>query len=161
MRIVEHSIDIAAPANEVWQVLTAVDEYTAWNPFMTRLGGRLAVGERLVITIRPGSRAMTFKPTVVDLEPARLVRWQGRLGVRGIFDGEHELRLEATLRGTRFTQRERFSGLLVPFMGGVLADTLRGFTAMNEALRDRTMSRSSSRLHPTVGLGAAQEESRR
>ena len=54
-----------------------------------------------------------------------------------------------------------FSGLLVPFMGGVLADTLRGFTAMNEALRDRTMSRSSSRLHPTVGLGAAQEESRR
>ena len=143
MKTLEHSIEIPAPVDEVWKVLTAGDEYAAWNPFMTRLSGRLAVGERLVITIRPGARSMTFTPTVVALEPARLVRWQGRFGVRGIFDGEHELRLEATPGGTRFTQHETFSGLLVPFMRGLLAETLRGFAAMNEALRDRTLSRSS------------------
>jgi hypothetical protein len=145
MKTLQHSIDIPAPVSEVWEVLTAGDEYAAWNPFMTRLSGRLAVGERLVVTIRPGPRAMTFKPTVVALEPARLIRWQGRLGVRGIFDGEHELRLQATPDGTRFTQHETFSGLLVPLMRGVLADTLRGFAAMNQALRDRTMMQEGSR----------------
>ncbi len=144
MRTLEHSIDIPAPVSAVWEVLTSGDEYAAWNPFMTRFSGRLALGERLVITIRPGARSMTFKPTVVGLEPGRLVRWQGRLGVRGIFDGAHELRLEATAHGTRFTQHEDFSGLLVPFMRGVLADTLRGFAAMDEALRDRTLTRACS-----------------
>src|SRR3954453_17933008 len=143
MKTLEHSIEIPAPVNEVWRVLTAGDDYAAWNPFMTRLSGRLAVGERLVVTIHPGAKSMTFKPTVVAVEPTRRVRWQGRLGIRGIFDGQHDLRLEATPYGTRFTQHERFSGLLVPFMGGVLADTLRGFAAMNEALRDRTMTRDS------------------
>jgi hypothetical protein len=143
MRTLEHSIEIPAPLDEVWKVLTATDEYAAWNPFMTRLTGRLAVGERLVVTIRPSTKSMTFKPTILALEPGRLIRWQGRLGVRGVFDGTHELRLEATPDGgTRFTQHERFSGRLVPFMGGVLADTLSGFAAMNVALRDRTMARA-------------------
>jgi hypothetical protein len=143
MRTLEHSVEISAPVDEVWKVLTATEEYAAWNPFMTRLTGRLAVGERLVVTIRPSTKSMTFKPTILALEPGRLIRWQGRLGVRGVFDGTHELRLEATPdAGTRFTQHERFSGLLVPFMGGVLADTLNGFAAMNVALRDRTMARA-------------------
>lgn len=143
MRTLEHSIDIPAPVDVVWAVLSATDEYTAWNPFITRLDGRLDVGERLVATIRPRDKSMTFKPTVVAVKPARLVRWQGRLGVRGIFDGEHELRLEPTPGGgTRFTQHETFSGVLVPFMRGVLDDTLCGFAAMNEALRDRTLAMS-------------------
>jgi hypothetical protein len=143
MRTLEHSIDIPAPVDEVWEVLSATGEYAAWNPFITRLDGRLALGERLVVTIRPRDKSMTFKPTVVAVEPARLVRWQGRVGVRGIFDGEHELRLEPMPGGgTRFTQHETFTGVLVPFMRSVLEDTLRGFTAMNEALRDRTLDRS-------------------
>ena len=142
MRTLERSIDIPAPVDEVWRVLSATDEYTAWNPFITRLDGRLALGERLVVTIRPRDKSMTFRPTIVAVEPARLVRWRGRLGVRGIFDGEHELRLEPMPGGgTRFTQHETFSGVLVPLMRGVLDDTLRGFTAMNEALRDRTLAR--------------------
>jgi hypothetical protein len=142
MRTLERSIDIPAPVDEVWEVLSATDEYGAWNPFITRLDGRLALGERLVVTIRPRDKSMTFKPTVVAFEPGRLVRWKGRLGVRGIADGEHELRLEPTPSGgTRFTQHETFSGVLVPLMRGVLEDTLNGFAAMNNALRDRTLAR--------------------
>ena len=143
MRTLEHSIEIPAPVDEVWEVLSATDEFSAWNPFITRLDGRLALGERLVVTIRPRDKSMTFRPTVVAVESARLVRWKGRLGVRGIFDGEHELRLEPTPSGgTRFTQRETFSGVLVPLMRGVLDDTRGGFAAMNQALHDRALARS-------------------
>ena len=40
--------------------------------------------------------------------------------------------------GTRLTQREVFSGLLAPLVGGWLdRTTLPAFTAMNEALRNR------------------------
>jgi hypothetical protein len=141
MRTIEHTIDIPAPISEVWNVLTATDKYAQWNPFMTRLDGVLKTGSRLAVTIRAGKRSMTFRPVVVAFEPDRLIRWQGRLGIRGIFDGEHELQLESTPDGaTRFTQAEKFSGLLIPLMRGTLHDTERGFAAMNQALKDRTMT---------------------
>jgi hypothetical protein len=141
MRAIEHTVDIQAPAATVWQILTDTDRYETWNPFMPRLSGRLAPGERLTLTVRPGTRTMTFRPTVLAVEDGELIRWRGRLGVPGLFDGEHELRLEPIDDGgTRFVQRETFTGLLVPVMPRVLDDTAIGFAAMNTALRDRAVS---------------------
>jgi len=138
MKTLQHSIDIPASPSAVWQVLTGTSEYETWNPFMTHLSGSLAAGEQLTVTIRAGGRTMTFRPTVKEYTPVARIRWLGRLGVRGIFDGEHELHLEPLpTGGTRFTQRETFRGLLVPLMRSVLADTEAGFEAMNHALRAR------------------------
>jgi len=143
MRTIEHAIDIQAPAATVWRILTDIDHYAEWNPFMPRLSGRLALGQRLTLSVRSGTRTMTFRPTVLAVEDGALIRWLGRLGVRGLFDGEHELRLEPVPGGTRFVQRETFTGLLVPMMPRVLDDTATGFTAMNTALRDRAVARTA------------------
>ncbi len=149
MRTLEHIVDIPAPAAAVWQVLTETDRYSEWNPFMTGLAGRLAVGERLTVTVRPGRRTMTFRPTVLAVEDGRLVRWRGRAGVPGLADGEHELRLDpGPDGGTRFVQRETFTGLLVPVMRRILDDTEVGFAAMNTALRDRAVSRAAGPVQP-------------
>jgi hypothetical protein len=151
MRTIEHAVDIQAPAATVWQVLTDTDRYQDWNPFMPRLSGRLAPGERLTITVRPGTRTMTFRPTVLAVEDGTLICWRGRLGMPGLFDGEHELHLEPTADGgTRFVQRESFTGLLVPMMPRVLDDTATGFAAMNAALRDRAVSRTAPVDRPAV-----------
>jgi len=94
---------------------------------------------------------MTFRPTVLAVEDGTLIRWRGRLGMPGLFDGEHELRLEPTADGgTRFVQRESFTGLLVPMMPRVLDDTATGFAAMNAALRDRVEFRIASTAGPVV-----------
>ena len=138
MKVIEHTITIDAPADKVWRVLIDTGQYQHWNPFITHVEGHLAAGNHLNVTIHPGKRTMTFQPTVLAAKEAELIRWRGRLGVRGVFDGDHELRLEHLDNGTtRFTQRETFSGVLVPFLRGVLDDTARGFEAMNVALRDR------------------------
>jgi hypothetical protein len=142
MRTIEHAVDVQAPAATVWQVLTDTDRYADWNPFMPRLSGRLAAGERLTLTVRPGKRTMTFRPTVLAVEDGTLIRWRGRLWMPGLFDGEHELRVEPMPGGgARFVQRETFSGLLVPLMPSVVDDTATGFAAMNTALRHRAESR--------------------
>ena len=146
MRVVEHTIDIPAPPTRVWRLLTDTKAYEQWNPFMTRVDGVLAQGQRLTVTIRPGARTMTFRPTILAVEPVRLIRWQGRLGIPGIFDGNHELRLEPTPDGrSRFTQRETFSGILVPFLRGMLDDTASGFAAMNGALKARAVAHHEQR----------------
>ena len=151
MRTIEHAVDIQAPAATVWQILTDTDRYQDWNAFMPRLSGRLAPGERLTLTVRPGTRTMTFRPTVLAVEDGKLICWRGRLGMPGLFDGEHELRLEPTADGgTRFVQRESFTGLLVPMMPRVLVDTATGFAAMNTALRARAERRIASADGPVA-----------
>ena len=94
---------------------------------------------------------MTFRPIVETVEDGAVLRWRGRLGLPGLFDGEHELRVEATGAETsRFTQRETFRGVLVPLMGRILDDTDAGFAAMNAALDARVTSRSA-RASATTG----------
>jgi hypothetical protein len=85
---------------------------------------------------------MSFKPTVLNMEDERELRWLGRFLFRGLFDGEHILRLEALGDGgTRFTQAERFSGILVRAFGSTLDNTELGFEQMNRALKARAEAR--------------------
>jgi hypothetical protein len=139
MREIHTEIEIAAPPEEVWRVLTDFAAYPEWNPFVTRVSGELRVGGRLEIFVQvPEGRGMKFTPEVLWAEPARELRWVGTLPVPGLFNGEHFFRLEPAGPGrTRFHHGERFSGLMIPFMGGVLKKTHRGYLLMNEALKAR------------------------
>jgi hypothetical protein len=133
-------IEIEAPTERVWGVLTDFAAYPEWNPFIRRVGGRPEVSERLVVRMQPsGTRGMTFRPTVMKVEPGRELRWLGHLLVPGIFDGEHIFEIEELEHDrVRFVQREVFKGLLVPLLARSLdRDTQRGFEEMNRALRGR------------------------
>jgi hypothetical protein len=133
-------IEIEAPAERVWQVLTDFAAYPEWNPFIRRVSGRPEVDEQLVVRMRPsGTKGMTFRPTVMKVEPNRQLRWLGHLLVPGLFDGEHIFEIEELDEDrVLFTQREIFRGLLVPLLARSLdRDTQRGFEEMNRALRER------------------------
>lgn len=132
-------IEIAATPETVWAILTDLEAYAEWNPFVTSSQGTVAVGERLVNRMEPpGGRAMTFKPTVTEVDEGRVFEWLGRLGLPGIFDGRHRFALEPTAKGTRVLHSESFGGVLVPFMKKTLETQTRGgFEAMNEALKVR------------------------
>lgn len=139
---VERSVDIAAPADQVWSVLTDFTAYPEWNPFMREASGTPKVGEKLRVELTSGDSTMTFTPTVLTAESGRELRWLGRVYVPGLLDGEHSFTLEPIPGGVRLTQRETFSGVLVPFFGGSI-DVGDDFAAMNEALRDRLESTAS------------------
>jgi hypothetical protein len=136
---ISHQIDIDAPPATVWEQLSDTDAYGEWNPFVRELTGNLAEGEKLAVRIAPpGGREMTFRPTVLAAEPGTELRWLGRFLIAGLFDGEHRFQLEELPGGrTRFTQSERFSGLLVGLSKSTLAKTRDGFEQMNVALKQR------------------------
>ncbi|WP_211228388.1 SRPBCC domain-containing protein [Glycomyces tenuis] len=138
-RRIEETVRIEAPAHEVWTVLTDFPSYGEWNPTITSIEGVLAEGERLDVAVTmPSGWSNRFRPSVLRVSPARQFRWLGRLGPGGVFDGEHYFVLEPQDDdSTRFTQGERFTGVLVPLMKRVFADTEQGFTAMNAALIER------------------------
>ena len=133
-------IQIEAPAERVWKLLTDFDSYPQWNPFIRNIIGQPAPGDRLEVRLAPpGGRAMTFRPKVLTAEPQRELRWLGHLLAPGLFDGEHSFSIQALDENRiRFVQRETFKGLLVPlFARSLETNTQRGFEEMNRALKER------------------------
>lgn len=136
---IETTAHLDARANEVWAVLTDFPAYGEWNPFITAISGVLAEDDRLDVTFQqPNGKTTRFKPRVLRVSPARQIRWLGKLGPGGLFDGEHYFVLEPQADGTTvLTHGERFTGVLVPLMKSLLADTDQAFRSMNAALEAR------------------------
>jgi hypothetical protein len=143
MKEIHTEIEINAPADKVWRVLTTFADFPEWNPFVRRVEGEVSVGARLDVYIQPsGGKGMSFRPTILVAEPNRELRWLGRLWLPGIFDGEHSFSIEPLGEVcVRFIQRERFKGLLLPILWKMVdGDIQRGFNEMNQALKVRAES---------------------
>lgn len=133
-------VTIDAPPETVWKVITDLNQYSEWNPFIVSATGEVAVGERLTNRMQPpGGKAMTFKPTVTEVNAGETFEWLGRLGLPGVFDGRHRFDLSPTADGgTRVVHSEQFKGVLVRFMRKSLdTRTKQGFEVMNTALKTR------------------------
>jgi hypothetical protein len=130
-------VTINAPADEVWKVLTDLESYPEWNPFFVKAKGRLAVGNELDVTMQPvGKSAQSFSPEILEIHQRRRLVWRGRLGIPGLFDGTHYFLIEpVNATSVKFSQREEFSGILVPFAG--FEPYERGWEKMNAALKRR------------------------
>lgn len=141
MKELSADIEIEASAERVWRILTDFAKFSEWNPFIRQMSGEPKTGARLQVRLEPpGGRAVTFKPKLLNVELNRELRWLGRLWIPGLFDGEHSLTIEPLdEKRVRFIQREKFTGLLVPFMAKSLdRDARRGFEEMNRALKERS-----------------------
>jgi hypothetical protein len=135
-----NEIDIQAPADRVWQVLTDFASYPEWNPFIRRISGQPKEGARLKVYIKPpGAEGRTFRPKVLKAEPNHELRWIGRLLIRRLFDGDHFFSIEHLgSNRVRFVQREIFSGLLASVLEhGPDMNIRLGFEQMNQALKLR------------------------
>jgi len=138
MKNIQTETVIHSNISKVWEVLMNFANYPKWNPFITSISGEPKLGNRLTVCITPpGGKGMTFKPHVLTLESNKEFRWKGKLGINGIFDGEHYFILEFLEKDkTQFIHGEKFSGLLVPLVGKMLAKTQNGFQLMNESLKN-------------------------
>lgn len=144
MKTICTTVEIDAAPHEVWSVLVDFPSHARWNPFFARIEGEPVVGSTLTIKARKddGTEGMGFAPTVIEAKPARLLRWKGKLVIKGIFDGEHIFELIELGGGrTRLEHSENFSGILIPLMGKVLADTEAGFNNFNAALANEVAAR--------------------
>lgn len=146
MRRIASEVQISARPEEVWAVLTDFERFHEWNPFLVRAAGRAEPGQRLSLRFRlPDSgREMVFKPTVLVSEPPRLLRWRGRLGVTGVFDGLHAFELTPREGGTHVRQTETFTGVLVPVTGGIVRQSEVGFGLLTDALKERVEATAGS-----------------
>ena len=138
MKELKTEINISAPKEKVWDILTDFERYPRWNPFIKSIKGTLKVRQRLEVQVQPpDSGVFKFKPKVTSFKHQQEFSWLGSLLMYGIFDGRHIFEIEENSDGsTTLIHREEFSGILVPFMWKQLNTKTRdGFELMNEALK--------------------------
>jgi hypothetical protein len=108
----------ATPA-AIWARLTDAAGFPAWNSTVTRIGGEIALGQRLAIEV-PIAPGRTFTPSVTGWSPGERMVWTD--GFYPMFRGMRTFTLTPDGDATRFTMSERFAGLMVPLSRGSLPD---------------------------------------
>ncbi|MFM2386753.1 MAG: hypothetical protein RL660_1510 [Bacteroidota bacterium] len=137
-KLISTEVLVNASPEKIWSILTNFEDYSNWNPFIKFIEGRVAQGNRIKVRIEPpGASGMTFKPTVLTMQPHQMLTWLGHFLIKGLFDGEHRFELVDQGNGTTlFKHSEKFNGLLVPLFAKQLDDnTRRGFEQMNQRLK--------------------------
>lgn len=142
-RISSTEIAIPARAGLVWSVLTDLDSYPAWNPYIRKAEGRLREGARWRLERTLNGRAYRARQvTVTCWEPGRRLAWRGGIPTPPLLIGEHEVRIAETADGVRLVQAETVAGLLAPGLFPWLRTRMQArFAAMNEALREEVARR--------------------
>ncbi|MCL2588218.1 MAG: SRPBCC domain-containing protein [Oscillospiraceae bacterium] len=142
LKEIKTQIVINASPNKVWSALTDFKRYPEWNPFILHVEGDVKEGSRIKIRVKPAeSKIMTFKPTVLKMEPKKELRWLGSLVFKGLFDGEHSFELIDNDNGTTtFIHAERFSGIFVGRFN--TSNTKIGFELMNDRLKELIETRA-------------------
>jgi hypothetical protein len=112
-------IDIEAPPQVVWEVLTRFENWPNWNPDVKSMSfpGPLAPGTEFRWKAGPG----TIVSTLDRIEPPRYIAWRGRTLT---IDAYHEWWLEPRDVGTHVRTLELFTGLLARLLRGTLQKTL-------------------------------------
>jgi len=114
------SINIQAPPDRIWKLLTTAADFPRWNSTVTSIEGTIAKGEtiKLKATIAP-KRTFTLK--VNEFIPNQQLVWSD--GMAPMFKGVRTYTLTPKADGsTDFTMIEVFSGIMLPMIAGSLPD---------------------------------------
>jgi len=137
MKKIMTEIIIDKDVSTVWKVLTDFESYPNWNPFVRSIKGEKSVGKKVFVTCKTASgKKVSFKPIVLKFETEKEFRWKGKLGIKGIFDGQYYFKLEELSKHqTKFIHGEDMSGILVSLLGDKLDKMNLSFESMNQALK--------------------------
>src|SRR5690242_1659791 len=104
---------IHAAPDAIWRLLTDAPNYPSWNTTVTRVDGRIALGEQVTVhaKVAPG-RAFPVKVVAFEA-PTRMV-WSSGMPL-GLFKGErtYELRPRSS-DAVDFLMQEAYTGALAP-----------------------------------------------
>jgi uncharacterized protein YndB with AHSA1/START domain len=121
-------IEIAAPRDTVWDVLTTFERWPTWNPDVKSVSMQGSVAPGSVFRWKAGPGTVTS--TIRRVERPRLIGWTGKsLGVNAIHFWHLEPRDDMTLVRTE----ESFDGIVARLLRGSLQKTLE--RTLSDALR--------------------------
>lgn len=138
---VRTEIDIAAPPQAVWDVLVKIDGWPEWNTTVAKATGTAALDGDLDVTmfaedgVSDGPR---YQPKIIQLDAATHLEWRATMLAGFVFTNDKVVQLQPTATGTKVIHIERFSGMMLPLMTGVMNEGVPPIlNTMNKDLKSR------------------------
>ncbi|MFT4200969.1 SRPBCC family protein [Gordonia sp. (in: high G+C Gram-positive bacteria)] len=139
--VLDHSLEIAAPAATVWAVLTDFDSYGEWNPFVPRASSTLQPGAPIDMSVRlgGGDKLRRQREYVNAVDPGRFFSYSMKPAPMGLLHSVREQTVAPSGSGTcHYTSHFEIAGPLSPVVSGLMGKGLRrGFDDMAAALKAR------------------------
>ncbi|MCB2078503.1 MAG: SRPBCC domain-containing protein [Novosphingobium sp.] len=132
-----HTIDIAAPAELVWAIVSDIDGWHAWNPLYTAASGEPQVGAPMTFSVvLEGMKPQKGKATICAVEPCRLLEYRTG-GMGGLVKAHRFIEIaQVGTSGCRVANGEIMGGLIGPLIYRLLGEKVRhGLQGMNEQLK--------------------------
>ena len=145
MRELQAVIQISAPIDLVWQVLTDFDHWKEWNPMVNQASGSASVRSKLSITMRGQNAkdAMKYQPIVIEVNPPKSFRWRATMLSGLIFTNDRVFELREINGGTELINKEEFSGFMLPLFWKKMNEfVVPMLEKMNKALKDKVEAKS-------------------
>jgi uncharacterized protein YndB with AHSA1/START domain len=139
MRSYEASSLIQATPERVWSILTDAAAWPNWDSGVTKVDGRVALGEKLTVAVE-ANPGRSFPVKVVQLSAPERMVFLGGMPVK-LFTGRRTYSLVPEGNGTRFTMREEYTGPLAGMMIKSIPDLGPSFRRFAEGLKQRVESR--------------------
>jgi len=133
----EATTTINAPIETVWRVLTQVDDWTNWEPNVTKVEGTVALGNTVTVHTSFSDRAFPVK--VAELVENKKMVWASGMPL-GLFKGARTFTLTPVDGGVMVKTREEFTGLLLPLFKGQIGDLQPTFDQFADALKAKAES---------------------
>jgi len=130
-------VEIDAPPERVWQILTDASGYREWNPEILDVEGRMALGERIVARVRLGDGAIRRVPLKVSrFEAPTRMEWVGGIPL-GLFVGRRTFTVTPNAGRTAFRLHLSMSGPLSGMIGKSVGDRQPEVESFSAALKRR------------------------
>ena len=135
------AIEIEAPIDLVWKVLSDFQAYSQWNPFTVAIQTNFVPGDDMTISIQQGRDKVVHRNFVLEtLDPPYLLEWSlPKLGHRLLFSAWRSQRLTSLSEHTcSYQTSDTFKGLLAPWIYNLQKDWVeKNFNRMARALKSR------------------------
>jgi hypothetical protein len=136
---IEARIGVQAPASVIWEMVSDINGWPAWNPLYPKAQGAVAFGARLTLEVAlPGEAPRTINPVILDWTPGEQIIWSLRL-MGGLLRSTRYIEIEVLGdESCIFSNGEFFEGPLMRLIHRKQRRAIKaGFTAFCETVRKR------------------------
>lgn len=127
-------IDIQAPVDKVWRILTDLPGWTRWNTTVQRTVGNVERGAKVTVFVKQ-SPGRAFPLRVTELDAPRRMAWAGGMPF-GLFTGTRVFELNAVPgASTMFSMSEDYTGPLAGLIGKSIPDLQPAFDEFAQCLK--------------------------
>lgn len=137
--VIGHDLEVDAPAERVWEVITDLDRYGEWNPFVPECRSSLRPGEPIDMKVKLLGPPQSQREYITDRDEGRGFAYSMKPMPLGALSSWRSHAIEPLDAGrSRYRSHFQLDGWLAPVVRALLGRKLEaGFESMSHAVKKR------------------------